>query len=204
MQSIHKKTIETIINSANHYLAAVKGNQPKLYQAIQAQFTEHDSFDSICKGTRNRVSPVVEDDDLPHSRLWRIEKRKVSTAYLNFELPGWLSVKTVIRVESERQLRYQTEFSTRYYISDLTESAFEFYRRIRGYWGVENKVHYVRDVTQGEDKSRIRTKPLPQILAIARNLALNLYRDAGFENMAQAQRKCQFSLKHIASLFRMK
>ncbi len=43
----------------------------------------------------------------------------------------------------------------------------EFGQRIRGYWGVENKVHYVRDVTQGEDKSRIRTKPLPQIMAIA-------------------------------------
>ena len=112
-------------------------------------------------------------------------------------LPEWLSVKTVIKVESERQLRYKTELSTRYYISDLTESAFEFYQRIRGakskafpvvpqgatrgyrpcsLWervqstrcadalrGVENKVHYVRDVTQGEDKSRIRTKPLPQM-----------------------------------------
>lgn len=186
MQSTHKKTIETIINSANHYLAAVKGNQPKLHQAIQAQFTEHDSFNSVCKG---------------HGR---IEKRKVSTAYLNLNLPGWLSIKTVIKVESERQLRYKTEFSTRYYISDLTESAFEFYQRIRGYWGVENKVHYVRDVTQGEDKSRIRTKPLPQILAIARNLAINLYRDAGFSNMAQAQRKCQFDLDHVLSLFRMK
>ena len=186
MQSIHKKTIETIINSGNHYLAAVKGNQPKLYQSIKAQFIEHDTFDHICKG---------------HGR---IEKRQISTAYLDLNLPQWLSIKTVIKVESERQLRYKTEFSTRYYISDLTESAFEFYRRIRGYWGVENRVHYVRDVTQGEDKSRIRTKPLPQILAIARNLALNLYRDAGFDNMAQAQRKCQFSLKHIASLFRMK
>ena len=62
----------------------------------------------------------------------------------------------------------------------------EFGQRIRGYWGVENKVHYVRDVTQGEDTSRIRTKPLPQIMAIARNLALNLYREAGFNNMAQA------------------
>ncbi|NJK58106.1 MAG: hypothetical protein HC939_20025, partial [Pleurocapsa sp. SU_5_0] len=38
----------------------------------------------------------------------------------------------------------------------------------------------------GEDKSRIRTEPLPQIWSIARNLALNLYRDAGFNNMAQA------------------
>jgi predicted transposase YbfD/YdcC len=186
MQLIHKKTVETIINSTNHYLAAVKGNQPKLYQAVKAQFTEHDSFDSICKG---------------HGR---IEKRKVSTAYIDLKLPRWLSVKTIIKVESERQLRYKTELSTRYYIFDLTESAFKFYHRIRGYWGVENKVHYVRDVTQGEDKSRIRTKPLPQILAIARNLALNLYRDAGFSNMAQAQRKCQFSLEHITSLFRMK
>ncbi len=186
MQSIHKKTIETIIKSENHYLAAVKGNQPKLYQAIQAQSTEHDSFNNICKG---------------HGR---IEKRRVSIAYLDFKLPGWSSVNTVIKVESERQLRYKTEFSTRYYISDLIESAFKFYQRIRGYWGVENKVHYVRDVTQGEDKSRIRTKPLPQILAIARNLAINLYRDAGFSNMAQAQRKCQFDPDHVLSLFRMK
>ena len=48
----------------------------------------------------------------------------------------------------------------------LKETAFQFYQRIRGYWGVENRVHYVRDVTQGEDKSRIRTTPLPQVLAI--------------------------------------
>ncbi len=133
-----------------------------------------------------------------------IEKSRVSTAYLDLKLPEWSSIKTLIKVESQRQLKYKTEFSTRYYICDLRESAFEFYQRIRGYWGVENKVHYVRDVTQGEDKSRIRTTPLPQILAIARNLALNLYRNAGFDNMAQAKRKCQFSLKHISSLFRMK
>ena len=71
-------------------------------------------------------------------------------------------------------------------VGSLLASCIAFGERIRGYWGVENKVHYVRDVTQGEDKSRIRTTPLPQILAIARNLALNLYRDAGFNNMAQA------------------
>ncbi|MBF2063570.1 MAG: transposase [Calothrix sp. C42_A2020_038] len=76
--------------------------------------------------------------------------------------------------------------------------------RIRGYWGVENKVHYVRDVTQGEDSSRIRTTPLPQIFAIARNFTLNLYRDQMFENMAQAQRFCSFGLETIKLLFRIK
>ncbi len=69
---------------------------------------------------------------------------------------------------------------------------------------MENKVHYVRDVTQGEDASRIRTSPLIQIWAIARNLALNLYRDNGFENMAQAQRLAGFKLDVLKDLFRMK
>ena len=57
----------------------------------------------------------------------------------------------------------------RYYIASFKATAQDFARRIRGYWGVENKVHYVRDVTQGEDKSRIRTTPIPQIFAVARN-----------------------------------
>ena len=119
-------------------------------------------------------------------------------------LTDWSGLNTIIKVESQRQNQQKIEVSTRYYISDLQETAEQFYQRIRGYWGVENKVHYVRDVTQGEDKSRIRTTPLPQIMAIARNLAINLYRDAGFSNMAQAQRKCGFSLKQILTLFRMK
>ncbi|AUB43995.1 putative transposase YbfD/YdcC associated with H repeats (plasmid) [Nostoc flagelliforme CCNUN1] len=93
---------------------------------------------------------------------------------------------------------------TRYYISSLSETAQSFAERIRGYWGVENKVHYVRDVTQGEDKSRIRTTPLTQSFALARNFSLNLYRDNMFENMAQAQRLCSFGLDILKRIFRMK
>ena len=59
---------------------------------------------------------------------------------------------------------------------------------------MENKVHHVRDVTQGEDASRIRMNQLPQVFAVARNFSLNLYRDHKFDNMAQAQRFCQFGL----------
>lgn len=56
----------------------------------------------------------------------------------------------------------------------------------------------------GEDKSRIRTEPHPQIWSITRNLTLNLDRDAGLSNMSQAKRKAQFGLEHILSFFRMK
>ena len=193
--------MKAIVESGNHYLAAVKGNQPTLFQAIQQHFIPEDSFEQINKG---------------HGR---IEKRKISISEACLNLRDWLALKTIIKVESERQTKHKTEFSTRYYISDrerrsaaspgfesqgtadLEATAFQFYQRIRGYWGVENRVHYIRDVTQGEDKSRkdlsasIRTTPLPQLLALARNLAINLYRDAGFSNMAQAYAE-RLALKH--------
>jgi predicted transposase YbfD/YdcC len=182
-----KKTLFAIVDSGNHYLAAVKGNQPKLYELVQEQLVPHQTWFQVNKG---------------HGR---IEKRQVSIYHPPVgSFLDWPALATIIRVCSERQTKHKLETETRYYISDLTETAEELANRIRGYWGVENKVHYVRDVTFGEDKSRIRTTPLVQIWAIARNLAINLYRSAGFENMAQAQRKCQFGLKHLLSLFRMK
>ena len=59
---------------------------------------------------------------------------------------------------------------------------------IQGHWAVENTVHYVRDVTQGEDHSTIRTGHGPQVMAALRNTANNIARLRGQTNMAQAQR----------------
>jgi predicted transposase YbfD/YdcC len=138
----------------------------------------------------------------------RIEKRTVSISHNLIDIPEFPGLRTLIRVVSQRQvyrafiIEYSTE--TRYYVSSVIEPVQTLADRIRGYWGVENKVHYVRDLTQGEDASRIRTSPLIEIWAIARNLALNLYRDRGFENMAQAQRLAGFNLNLLKSLFRMK
>ena len=139
----------------------------------------------------------------------RVEKRIVSLCRTLKGIRHWAGLCTLIRVTATRtQLKGEYEIvgksETRYYISSLSETAQQFATRIRSYWGVENKVHYVRDVTQAEDASRIRVVPLPQLWAIARNLALNLYRDSGFDNMSQAQRRCGFSLNRLKSLFRMK
>jgi predicted transposase YbfD/YdcC len=139
----------------------------------------------------------------------RVEQRVVSICRTLKGIRPWAGLCTLIRVTATRtQLKGEYEIvgkaETRYYISSLSETAQQFAHRIRSYWGVENQVHYVRDVTQAEDASRIRVVPLPQLWTIARNLALNLYRDLGFDNMAQAQRRCGFSLKQLKSIFRMK
>lgn len=171
-------------------MGALKGNQSNLFQSVQANFVAEDSDTRVTKG---------------HGRC---EKRVVSLCTPWQGIPHWPGLKTLIRVQSQRQFKKgrQThwETETHYYIASFLASAEAFAERIRGYWGVENQVHYIRDVTQGEDASRIRMHQLPQIFAVARNLALNLYRCHEFTNMAQAQRFCTFGLTTLKKLFRMK
>nr|WP_264328059.1 ISAs1 family transposase [Romeriopsis navalis] len=175
-------------------MGALKGNHGRFFEAVQQQFQAETHCHHIETGhgrvERRTVSPWQSLESLPDAADW----------------PG---LKTIIRVTSDRHLHQGDKLliqrpQMRYFISSLDESVECFAQRIRDYWHIENKVHYVRDVTQGEDASRIRVQPLPNLWAIARNLALNLYRDAGFQNMAQAKRKCGFGLNQLELLFRMK
>jgi hypothetical protein len=61
---------------------------------------------------------------------------------------------------------------------------------IRGHWGIENRAHWVRDVTFDEDRSRVRSGSGPQVMATLRNLAISLLRLAGATNIASALRNC--------------
>ena len=57
-----------------------------------------------------------------------------------------------------------------------------------GHWGIENRLHYVRDCTTGEDGSQVRAKSAPQVKAALRNLVLNIFRLSGAANIAAAIR----------------
>ena len=59
----------------------------------------------------------------------------------------------------------------------------------RGHWGIENRVHWVRDVTFDEDRSQVRTGAAPQVMAGLRNLVIALVRRAGHTNVAAALRR---------------
>jgi hypothetical protein len=175
-------------------LGAIKGNHPQFFASIQQQFRAESHITTVERG---------------HAR---IERRTVSLWQTLDQLPRkaeWAGLRSIIRVTRYRHLLKNGYIRikkprTHYYISSVDETVEEFAQRIRNYWQVENKVHYVRDVTQQEDGSRIRVHPLPNILAVARNFALNLFRDQGLENMAQAQRRSGFGLNSLKSLFRMK
>jgi hypothetical protein len=68
----------------------------------------------------------------------------------------------------------------------------------RGHWSIENRSHYVRDVTFGEDASRIRKGSGPQIMASLRNAAIGLLRTAGVTNIAEGLRR---NASRVADLF---
>ncbi len=59
----------------------------------------------------------------------------------------------------------------------------------RGHWGIENRLHYVRDVTMGEDANRTRSGSGPQVLAALRNLAISTLRSEAATNIAAALRR---------------
>ena len=61
---------------------------------------------------------------------------------------------------------------------------------VRGHWAIENRVHYVRDRTFDEDRSQVRKRAAPQLMASLRNLAISLLRLAGATNIAAALRHC--------------
>lgn len=71
---------------------------------------------------------------------------------------------------------------------------------MRGHWGIENRAHYVRDVTYDEDRSQLRTGSAPQVMATMRNTAISLLRLAGWTNIKQATEKLSRRLNQLLAL----
>lgn len=71
---------------------------------------------------------------------------------------------------------------------------------VRGHWQVENRAHYVRDVTYDEDRSQVRTGSAPQVMATMRNTAISLLRMAGWTNIKQATEKMSRRLDQLLTL----
>ncbi|MEX3526502.1 MAG: ISAs1 family transposase [Burkholderia sp.] len=81
-----------------------------------------------------------------------------------------------------------------YFISSRAMKAAEMSHLVRAHWGIENRLHWVLDVSWGEDAQQTRDKAAAQNLACVRKITLNLAR------MEQQQRPKRVSLKNIRNL----
>lgn len=74
-----------------------------------------------------------------------------------------------------------------YYISSLkSNDALDFAKGIRGHWLIENKLHWVKDVIQREDSTRNNSKYAPKNMSIIRNIAINIFRNNGYDSVKHA------------------
>lgn len=92
---------------------------------------------------------------------------------------------------------------TRYGITSLARAqadAAQLEQLWRGHWAIENRVHYVRDVTLGEDAGQVHVGNAPHALATLRNALLNLFRGKGWQNIADAIRYYAASLAEALKL----
>jgi predicted transposase YbfD/YdcC len=176
---------KAIRDAGADYLLAVKANQPTLRAEVEDCFTT--------------APPETVETHTTHDKgHGRIEQRSVSVVrevdWLSGErrFPGELrlpDVACIIRVQATVERSGRAHAETRYYISSAVLDAERAGQAVRGHWGIENRLHWVLDVTFNDDQSRLRKGFGAKNMAVVRHFALNLVRSAKDKKSIKLRRK---------------
>jgi predicted transposase YbfD/YdcC len=177
-----------------HYVMTVKCNTPELFAALDALDwasvpVQHETTET---GHGRRERRTIQVTDAPD--------------HVKDLFPGARQVALIERYVT-RQVRKRRKNSRKYKTTQVKtavaalcitslsarEAAPEHLAGyVRRHWTIENKIHYVRDVTYREDASRVRTGPRPLVMSTLRNLAIGLIRQAGHTKIAATIRKIKY------------
>lgn len=163
------ETAKAIIKADADYILMVKGNQETLHRALMDRFEAHGEADYRAKGLRRHVT--VEKS---HGRRERREYYVLDAPKDDEVLSKWPGVRSIGMIYRCRDSASTTHEETMFFISSHQPKVKLLSRHIRGHWGIENRQHWVLDVTFSEDASRIRKGSSPEISAAFRRMALNI------------------------------
>ena len=117
-----------------------------------------------------------------------MEERRIEVSPLSGDYLGWPEVKRVFRIHRRRYEHGTWSEEWAYGITSLSAKdapAADLLSQVRGHWGIENSLHYVRDVTFHEDRCRTRSRNLAQLLAAVRNTVIAILRRAGYREIPE-------------------
>ena len=179
VDAMHTQTDTAVLITAagGDYVFTVKANQPKLYAA--------------CKHLPWRQVPAHSCLQTGHGRQVR---RTIKVLTAPTDLPGWVDFTGAVQVAQIRRTVTRKGKKTVEVIYVITSADHRaapppvLAAWVQGHWGIENRLHWVRDVDFDEDRSQVRTGTGPQIMASLRNTAISLLRLAGWTNIAEALR----------------
>lgn len=155
------------------YVLQLKGNHPNLFDAVQNAFT--DRFEAEGSEAGLPALSVFESAlEVGHGRQ---EKRTVYAMDVPAVLAGkdeWPDLKKLILIYRERREGVKVSEELSYYLSSRDADAGEFGRIIRLHWGIENGLHWVLDVTFGEDANQTKSGDGAENLGLLRRLIVSL------------------------------
>ncbi|MDX7990834.1 ISAs1 family transposase [Xenorhabdus littoralis] len=163
------KIAQKIIAQGGDYLLAVKENQATLHRAIKQTLSA-------------QVTAVSQSEHVNieqgHGRIELREYHVLPAGELASQFPEWKGLKSVgvaIRYRFDKT-RKKESLDYHYYISSAELNSDRFGAAVRGHWGIENRVHWVLDVSMNEDACAIRRGNAAEILAGMRHFSLNMLR----------------------------
>jgi predicted transposase YbfD/YdcC len=173
---------QAIVDEGGDYVMIVKENQPQLHADIELVFTLPPA------GDRQETARTV---DIGHGR---IEQRNITTSAALVGYSTWPGLAQVFELGRYviMQKTGQERVEVVYGVTSLSAERAtpgQVLDLVRGHWSIENKSHWVRDVTFDEDRSQVRCGSIPQVMAALRNTTIGLLRWAGHTNIAAACRR---------------
>jgi predicted transposase YbfD/YdcC len=173
---------EAVLAAGGDYVLIAKENQPQLCDDIRTLFQEPE----VVKETLTQATTI----DLGHGRI-EVRRLIASSALVGYTpWPGLqqvFQIQRTITIKKTAQRRQEVVYGVTS-LSPQQADAARLLTLVRGHWRIENRSHWVRDVTFDEDRSTVRCGSTPQVMAALRNTTIALMRLAGHTNIAAACR----------------
>lgn len=177
-----------IVDAGGDYVWIAKDNQPKTREAIELLFAPQ-------KPVRGQGFPPMDfvSAQTTEKEHGRLEERTITVSSMLNDYMDWPCVQQVFKLE--RRFTYgssgKVHHEIQYGLTSLSAKQAvpeKLLELVRSEWGIENGLHYRRDVTFLEDKTRMTRKAMARAMACINNLIIALFSKQGFSNHARARR----------------
>jgi predicted transposase YbfD/YdcC len=181
---IRRYVAQTILDGDGDYVTVVRDKQPQMRADIHWLFQER----QVVADTLTATAAV----DGGHGRI-EVRRLTASNALADYlDWPGLQQVFEIVRTATNQRTghaRCETVCGITSLSSRRADAAC-LLSVVRQHWSIQNKSHWVRDVTYDGDRSQVHCGSIPQMIAALRNLAISFMRTAGETNIASACRRC--------------
>ena len=175
---------QTIIDKKADYILALKGNQGTLKDDVKLFVDEQKAVDF--KDAKVSRDKTVDGD---HGRIETREVTVIHDVGWLQERHEWPGLKSVVVVESTREVGGKIDREMRLYITSLVLLAYQIGPMIRSHWMIENGLHWVLDMVFRDDECRVRTDNAPANFATIKHMSYNLMRRAATKDSMRLRRK---------------